>query len=66
MSVELVLCSEEVVIDELQTIKIEEFVNYTFTTVLRLQKYLMLFSPKNSLKNYLIVPIIDSMFVLSE
>lgn len=66
VSVELVLCSEEIVIDELQTIKIEEFVNYTFTTVLRLQKYLMLFSPKNSLKNYLIVPIIDSMFVPSE
>ncbi|CAG9759991.1 unnamed protein product [Ceutorhynchus assimilis] len=60
VSVELTLCSKEVVIDKEQTHKIQEFVNYTFTSVLRLQKYLMLFEPGCSLKNYLIVPTIDT------
>ncbi|XP_050314512.1 endoribonuclease Dcr-1 isoform X2 [Anthonomus grandis grandis] len=59
VSVELKLCSKEIMINENQTHKIQEFVNYTFTSVLRLQKYLMLFEPNLSLMNYLIVPTID-------
>ncbi|XP_066152978.1 endoribonuclease Dcr-1 isoform X1 [Euwallacea fornicatus] len=59
VSVELVLCSDDILVDEEQTRKVQEFVNYTFTSVLRLQKYLMLFDPKSSMKNYLIVPTID-------
>ncbi|KAL1493216.1 hypothetical protein ABEB36_011312 [Hypothenemus hampei] len=59
VSVELQLCSKEIIIDATQNHKIEEFVNYTFTSVLRLQKYLMLFQPQCSEKNYLIVPTIE-------
>ncbi|XP_060537444.1 endoribonuclease Dcr-1 [Cylas formicarius] len=60
VEVELQLCSKQVIVDEKQTHKIQEFVNYTFTTVLRLQKYLMLFKPELSDKNYLIVPTIKT------
>ncbi|CAG9855440.1 unnamed protein product [Phyllotreta striolata] len=58
VSVDLQLVSDDVVLDETQIKKTREFVNYTFTSVLRLQKYLMLFNPEASLNNYLIVPTI--------
>ncbi|KAF7267578.1 hypothetical protein GWI33_019216 [Rhynchophorus ferrugineus] len=60
VSVELVLCSKEIIIDDERMYKVQEFVNYTFTSVLRLQKYLMLFEPNCSQKNYLIIPTIDT------
>nr|CAH7717562.1 unnamed protein product [Callosobruchus chinensis] len=56
VSVGLKLISKEVVLTEDQIQKIREFVNYTFTSVLRLQKYLMLFDPDSSCNNYLIAP----------
>uniref|UniRef100_A0A6P7H6F8 ribonuclease III n=1 Tax=Diabrotica virgifera virgifera TaxID=50390 RepID=A0A6P7H6F8_DIAVI len=58
VSVDLELISTDVVLSESQIEKTREFVNYTFTSVLRLQKYLMLFNPEASPNNYLIVPTI--------
>ncbi|XP_056646344.1 endoribonuclease Dcr-1 [Diorhabda sublineata] len=58
VSVDLELISTNLVLTEEQIKKTREFVNYTFTSVLRLQKYLMLFNPDASSNNYLIVPTI--------
>ncbi|KAJ8968365.1 hypothetical protein NQ317_009528 [Molorchus minor] len=60
VSVDLKLLSERIILNEEQIKKIREFVNYTFTSVLRLQKYLMLFNPDASSNNYLIVPTINT------
>ncbi|KAJ8936484.1 hypothetical protein NQ314_012348 [Rhamnusium bicolor] len=60
VSVDLELISHKIVLNEDQIKKIREFVNYTFTSVLRLQKYLMLFNPEASSNNYLIVPTIKT------
>ncbi|CAH0562212.1 unnamed protein product [Brassicogethes aeneus] len=56
VSVGIELCKDDLILSENQICKIREFVNYTFTSVLRLQKYLMLFDPNSSSNNYLIVP----------
>lgn len=40
--------------------KIMEFLNYIFTNVLRLQKYLMLYDPNASENSYFVVPTITS------
>jgi endoribonuclease Dicer len=48
---------------ENQIVKIREFLNYTFTSVLRLQKYLMLFNPDASANSYLIVPTINGKII---
>ncbi|KAG5899464.1 hypothetical protein JTB14_015317 [Gonioctena quinquepunctata] len=58
VSVDLQLISKNIVLSKEQIEKMREFVNYTFTSVLRLQKYLMLFNPEASSNNYLIVPTI--------
>ncbi|EFA11550.2 dicer-1 [Tribolium castaneum] len=58
VSVDLQLCSQ-LIVTENQICKIREFLNYTFTSVLRLQKYLTLFNPDASANSYLIVPTID-------
>lgn len=60
VSVDLQLCSSKIILNYDEIKKIREFVNYTFTSVLKLQKYLMLFDPDASANNYLIVPTIDS------
>ncbi|CAG9816847.1 unnamed protein product [Phaedon cochleariae] len=58
VSVDLDLISRDIILTQVQIDKTREFVNYTFTSVLRLQKYLMLFNPEASSNNYLIVPTI--------
>ncbi|XP_063233868.1 endoribonuclease Dcr-1 isoform X2 [Bacillus rossius redtenbacheri] len=54
--VTLDLCDSAVVLCEEKLDKIIAFLNYTFTGVLRLQKYLMLFDPQASENSYFIVP----------
>jgi len=55
--VQLKLSKKTVILDEIQIEKIDTFLNYTFTNVLRLQKYLMLFDPNASENSYIIVPV---------
>ncbi|XP_043263545.1 endoribonuclease Dcr-1 [Colletes gigas] len=55
--VKLKLSKQTVVLNEVQIEKIATFLNYTFTNVLRLQQYLMLFDPNASENSYMIVPI---------
>ncbi|KAJ8664854.1 hypothetical protein QAD02_006516 [Eretmocerus hayati] len=55
--VELKLSAKDVVLDEMQIEKSVSFLNYTFTNVLRLQKYLMMFDPNASDNSYVIVPV---------
>ncbi|XP_039288314.1 LOW QUALITY PROTEIN: endoribonuclease Dcr-1 [Nilaparvata lugens] len=54
--VSLNLCDTNVSLDEIQMKKILTFLNFTFTSVLRLQKYLMLFDENAKENSYLIVP----------
>ncbi|KAK4871507.1 hypothetical protein RN001_015631 [Aquatica leii] len=60
VSVDLELCSDALVLTSEQIDKICEFLNYTFTSVLRLQRYLMLFNPKASDNCFLIAPTRDN------
>nr|XP_031838404.1 endoribonuclease Dcr-1 [Nomia melanderi] len=55
--VKLKLSKQTVVLNEAQIEKIATFLNYTFTNVLRLQQYLMLFDPNASENSYMIVPV---------
>ncbi|XP_015607218.1 endoribonuclease Dcr-1 isoform X2 [Cephus cinctus] len=55
--VKLKLSKETVILDEVQIERVAAFLNYTFTNVLRLQKYLMLFDPNASENSYIIVPV---------
>ncbi|XP_012529231.1 endoribonuclease Dcr-1 [Monomorium pharaonis] len=55
--VQLKLSKETVILDEVQIERVDTFLNYTFTNVLRLQKYLMLFDPNASENSYIIVPV---------
>ncbi|XP_043278022.1 endoribonuclease Dcr-1 isoform X2 [Venturia canescens] len=55
--VELKLSKNMVVLDAAKIERVATFLNYTFTNVLRLQKYLMLFDPNASENSYIIVPI---------
>ncbi|XP_003706496.2 endoribonuclease Dcr-1 isoform X1 [Megachile rotundata] len=55
--VQLKLSKCTVVLNEIQIEKISTFLNYTFTNVLRLQQYLMLFDPNASENSYMIVPV---------
>lgn len=59
---DLTLCSDRVILTENQIKMINEFLSYTFTSVLRLQKYLMLFDPDGSESSYLIVPTYNRMY----
>lgn len=54
------LASAPVMLTQEQLDKISIFLNYVFTNVLRLQKYLMVFDPKSSENSYYIVPTIRS------
>ncbi|KAG8041648.1 hypothetical protein G9C98_002941 [Cotesia typhae] len=57
VQVELKLSKNSVVLDSNQIERIYTFLNYTFTNVLRLQKYLMIFEPNASENSYVIVPV---------
>jgi endoribonuclease Dicer len=54
--VKLELAASTVVLTPDNLEKIVTFLNYTFTSVLRLQKYLMMFDPQASENSYFIVP----------
>ncbi|PSN49931.1 Endoribonuclease Dcr-1 [Blattella germanica] len=54
--VKLELSGSDVVLTPDKLEKIVTFLNYTFTSVLRLQKYLMMFDPQASENSYFIVP----------
>ncbi|XP_055380587.1 endoribonuclease Dcr-1 isoform X2 [Condylostylus longicornis] len=58
VKVSLKLCKEQIVLSEEQVKKINVFLNYTFTNVLRLQKFLMLFDPDATENSIFIVPTI--------
>ncbi|XP_018328603.1 endoribonuclease Dcr-1 isoform X2 [Agrilus planipennis] len=60
VSVELKLCSSDIVMTDEQIHKISEFLNYTFSNVLKLQRYLMLFNPDASESSFLIAPTRDT------
>ncbi|XP_011149855.1 endoribonuclease Dcr-1 [Harpegnathos saltator] len=55
--VQLKLSKQTVILDDVQIERVATFLNYTFTNVLRLQKYLMLFDPNASENSYIIVPV---------
>ncbi|GLG98532.1 Endoribonuclease Dcr-1 [Gryllus bimaculatus] len=54
--VKLELTETQVLLTEEKIEKIVAFLNYTFTSVLRLQKYLMMFDPQASENSYFIIP----------
>ncbi|XP_054733232.1 endoribonuclease Dcr-1 [Anastrepha obliqua] len=56
VKVSIVLAKERVVLTETQIRCINTFLNYTFTNVLRLQKFLMLFDPDSTENCVFIVP----------
>lgn len=56
VSVSLELNPDPVELTEIHVEKIVTFLNYTFTNVLRLQKYLMMFDPHAAENSYFIVP----------
>ncbi|XP_053682144.1 endoribonuclease Dcr-1 [Sabethes cyaneus] len=58
VKVALNLCTEQTILNEDQLNKINLFINYTFTKVLRLQKYLMLYDSKATENCFFIVPTI--------
>ncbi|XP_014235184.1 endoribonuclease Dcr-1 [Trichogramma pretiosum] len=57
VKVELQLISDEVVLTKSQIDKAIDFLNFTFSNVLRFQKYLMLFDPASSTNSYIIIPV---------
>ncbi|KAK0177678.1 hypothetical protein PV328_001707 [Microctonus aethiopoides] len=57
VQVELKLSKNTVVLDSIQIERVATFLNYTFTNVLRLQKYLMIFDPNASENSYTVVPV---------
>lgn len=56
VSVSLELNPEVVELTDIRVEKIVTFLNYTFTNVLRLQKYLMMFDPNAAENSFFIVP----------
>uniref|UniRef100_A0A1B0DCA1 ribonuclease III n=1 Tax=Phlebotomus papatasi TaxID=29031 RepID=A0A1B0DCA1_PHLPP len=56
VEVSLKLVSEDIVLSESNLVHINTFINYTFTNVLRLQKYLMLFDADANENCYFVVP----------
>nr|XP_029717928.1 endoribonuclease Dcr-1 isoform X1 [Aedes albopictus] len=58
VKVALNLCEERPILNQEQLEKIHMFINYTFTKVLRLQKYLMLYDPDAMENCFFIVPTI--------
>lgn len=57
VKVSLQLIRENVTLDEDQLAKVNNFINYTFTNVLRLRKYLMLFDPEAIENSFFVVPV---------
>lgn len=62
--VTLTLSKQTVILDENQIDRMATFLNYTFTNVLRLQKYLMLFDLNASENSYIIVPVKRSKYLI--
>lgn len=60
VKVSLELISTDIILDENQLKIVNMFINYTFTNVLRLQKYLMLFDPEATENCFFIVPTITN------
>lgn len=60
VKVSLVLHPERVVLNEKQISCINAFINYTFTKVLRLKKFLMLFDPESTENCIFIVPTVKT------
>ncbi|XP_063705227.1 endoribonuclease Dcr-1 [Culicoides brevitarsis] len=58
--VSLQLISTDIILNENQLKIVNMFINYTFTNVLRLQKYLMLFDPEATENCFFIVPTITA------
>lgn len=58
VKVALNLCDERPILNQEQLERIHMFINYTFTKVLRLQKYLMLYDPDAMENCFFIVPTI--------
>ncbi|KAL7019743.1 hypothetical protein ACKWTF_011228 [Chironomus riparius] len=58
VKVSLQLIKSDVTLDDDQLQKINTFINYTFTNVLRLRKYLMLFDPEAVENSFFVVPVI--------
>ncbi|CAH0384189.1 unnamed protein product [Bemisia tabaci] len=56
VEIKLKLCPGYIHLNEKQLNKITTFIHYTFTNVLRLQKYLMMFDPGASENSFFIVP----------
>lgn len=59
VKVSLQLIRENVTLDNDQLEKVNTFINYTFTNVLRLRKYLMLFDPEAIENSFFVVPVIS-------
>lgn len=57
VKVSLQLIKENVSLDNEQLEKVNNFINYTFTNVLRLRKYLMLFDPEAIENSFFVVPV---------
>ncbi|XP_059486205.1 endoribonuclease Dcr-1 [Neocloeon triangulifer] len=57
VSVSLDICPDKVELTSEQSEKVVAFLNYTFSSVLRLQKHLMIFSPESAENSYYIVPV---------
>ncbi|KAF4526429.1 hypothetical protein B566_EDAN015061 [Ephemera danica] len=57
VSVSLELSPNKVTLSSEQCEKVVAFLNYTFSSVLRLQKHLMIFGPESAENSYYIVPI---------
>ncbi|CRL07309.1 CLUMA_CG020288, isoform A [Clunio marinus] len=57
VKVSLQLIRESVTLDVDQLDKINNFINYTFTNVLRLRKYLMLFDPEAYENSFFVIPV---------
>lgn len=60
VNVKLELASKQVKVTLDQWGQIYEFMNYTFTSVLRLEKYVMVYFPKKADQSYYIVPAIKT------
>lgn len=57
VKVSLQLIKENVTLDDDQLGKVNNFINYTFTNVLRLRKYLMLFDPEAVENSFFVIPV---------
>lgn len=61
--VSLELCPDPIYLTDEQLKDISTFLNYTFTKVLRLNKYFMIFDPTNAPCTYFIVPTVNGRYL---